>query len=613
MHTLIIGFDSFDPQTFERLSSEGKMPNLTRFVENGKYARFKVSDPPQTEVSWTSIATGQDPGGHGIFDFVHRDPSSYTPFVSILPTKRSAVGVQFVPPYQARTIFDEATGLGYPATSLWWPATFPARPESPVHTIPGLGTPDILGKLGVGILFTTEAGSLKSGHKTAVKVLNSTGKDRYSSQIDGPPVKKGKDIQPVSVDLKLERMNEDHFRLVVGGQTLDLKAGSWSDVLEIPFKMGLLFTVKAVTRVILTQISPEIRLYLLPLQIHPLASPWRYASPPGFVKQLWKVAGPYLSLGWPQDTTGLEEGCISDDQFLDLCKAIFAGRERALLHQIQGFDEGVLAVVFDDLDRVQHMFRRDRLDVVEEWYALLDGLVGRVEQTLSNQKRSSVKLMILSDHGFADFEYKVHLNRWLIDQGFLAASGNGGAGDFSDVRWSKSQAYALGLNSLYLNLVGREGQGIVPGDEAESLVDRIKLGLSGWKGPDGRLVFQRVLSRQEAFSGPLAGYGPDLVLGYTPGYRASPETGLGKWEADAIVMNQDHWGADHCVDSVSVPGVYFSSRGLEGLSEPSFRDIPRLTIGKDLVQSKEPPPPPTTAGGEDQKILEERLKGLGYL
>ncbi len=46
--------------------------------------------------------------------------------------------------------------MGYPATALWWPAMFPARPELPVNTLPGLGTPDIRGQLGVGTLFTSE-------------------------------------------------------------------------------------------------------------------------------------------------------------------------------------------------------------------------------------------------------------------------------------------------------------------------------------------------------------------------------------------------------------------------------------------------------------------------
>ena len=92
MRTLILGIDSFDPRIFEQLSEEGLLPNLTRLAETGGYAPFEVSAPPQTEVSWTSIATGLNPGGHGIFDFVHRNPKSYTPYVSLLPTKTGALG-----------------------------------------------------------------------------------------------------------------------------------------------------------------------------------------------------------------------------------------------------------------------------------------------------------------------------------------------------------------------------------------------------------------------------------------------------------------------------------------------------------------------------------------
>ena len=147
MRTVIVGFDSFDPVTFERLKDDGKMPNLRKFVDQGGYSRLEVCSPPQTEVSWTCIATGVDPGSHGIFDFVHRDPDTYIPYISLLPTKNSALGEQYLPPYTTKTIFHEAAELGYPATALWWPALFPARPELPVATIPGLGTPDIRGNL----------------------------------------------------------------------------------------------------------------------------------------------------------------------------------------------------------------------------------------------------------------------------------------------------------------------------------------------------------------------------------------------------------------------------------------------------------------------------------
>lgn len=580
-------------------------------AEAGKYARFTVSDPPQTEVSWTSIATGANPGVHGIFDFVHRDPASYTPYVSLLPTQRSKLGVQFTQPHRANTIFEEAANLGYPATSLWWPATFPANPGSPVRTIPGLGAPDLLGRLGVGVLYSDNPDLHNPDWKTQVQLLKSTGKGRFTGLLQGPELKPGQFAQ---VDFSLE-MSDHKRQLSIGKQSIELQVGQWSPLFEVEFKLGFLFKVKAVTRAILTQTQPELRLYLLPLQIHPLASAWRYATPPGFVKETWKTCGPYLTLGWPQDTTALEEGHINAEQFLALCEGIFAGRECVLMQQLQYFKEGVLGIIFDDLDRIQHMFRRDRPDILADWYQKLDKLVGRVEQRLAAISPKA-RLLTLSDHGFSEFTYKVDLNRWLIDQGYLSPKPGlptGGKGSLQDIDWSRSQAYAVGLNSLYLNLQGREGQGSLPPEAIELALEKIKSELLAWQGPDGATVLQRVLLKHEAFQGPLTPYGPDLVLGYAPGYRASSETGLGKWEAETIRVNTDHWGADHCIDSLSVPGVIFSNLGLHGIEKPSFTDIPMLTLGKDLKQSQSAPPPPSIALGEDQEKIEERLKSLGYL
>ncbi len=98
MQTLILGLDAYDPAVFEHLSTSGRLPNLTRYAEEGGYRRFAVSSPPQSEVSWTSIATGLNPGAHGVFDLVHRDPATYRPIVSLLPTKRGLGGTQSVPP-----------------------------------------------------------------------------------------------------------------------------------------------------------------------------------------------------------------------------------------------------------------------------------------------------------------------------------------------------------------------------------------------------------------------------------------------------------------------------------------------------------------------------------
>lgn len=612
MQTLILGLDAFDPTLFERLSEQGKLPNLTKYVETGGYARFEVANPPQSEVSWTSIATGLNPGGHGIFDFVHRDPATYVPHVSLLPTRRGLAGTQFVPPFSARTIFDQVVRKGFPATVLWWPATFPAQPGSPVRTLPGLGTPDIRGRLGVGTLFSTDVDLTYGERKTPVVSLDRCGKDRYTGLMDGPRRKTHTGVRESKLQFELDVTDDETAHLKIDKYSIELSEGVWSPILEISFKLGPFVSVRALTRVILSQVRPDVRLYSLPLQLHPLHSMWRYATPRAFVKQTWKASGPFLTLGWPQDTTALEDQAITDDQFLDLCVLIFTAREKILMYHLDRFHEGVLASVFDSLDRVQHMFWRHRLDIVEAWYVRLDTLLGRVTERLAALGREQTRIVIVSDHGFADFNYKVHLNRWLIEGGYLMTQGNGRSGSLIDADWSHSQAYAIGLNSIYLNLVDREAQGCVPARQKELVVNKLQDELLAWQGPDGHPVVRQVWRQDDAFVGPYTAYGPDIVVGYSPGYRASAQTGLGEWEGTAAEPNHDHWGADHCIDPQAVPGVLFSNQDLHNFPRPSYGDIPALTIGMMPEQGGSAPPPPSY-GDEDEEVVEERLRSLGYL
>src|SRR6266498_5424583 len=605
MKTLILGFDSFDPNVFEELAGRNQLPNLEKLRRGGGYSRLEVSSPPQTEVSWTSIATGVDPGGHGIFDFVHRDPTTYTPYVSILPMRKSAVGEQFTPPYTTTTFFEAAADMGYPATALWWPAMFPARPQLPVMTLPGLGAPDIRGQLGVGTFFSSED---EAKEKTTVVKLVATGKNRYEADLSGPQTQSREGPRTLRLPIKVDVIDQTNARIMIDTQQVEVHLGEWTDILELRFKAGLLFNIYAITRFIAVSLQGVIRIYALPLQIHPLHSTWHYSSSNSFSKKLWKEVGPYLTLGWPQDTTGLEEGCITDDQFLDLCQKIFDRRIQILHFLMKDFREGVLASIFDDLDRIQHMFFHNRMDVVQEWYRRLDRFVGEISARVESWS-GKYRYLVLSDHGFAEFRKKVHLNRWLLENGYLFL--NNGGNDLRDVNWSKTVAYAVGLNSIYLNIAGREGQGIVSPYQLENLINEIKNKLLDWKDADQTPIIQKIRFKHETFSGPYTRFGPDLVMGYAPGYRASAETGLGKVPAISLEPNTDHWGADHCVDSDVVPGVIFANRDLRDFGTISFRDIPFLAIGKHLDPSNIKPP--SQATGQGQKDLEERLKGLGYL
>jgi predicted AlkP superfamily phosphohydrolase/phosphomutase len=612
MRTLILGIDAFDPGFFEELYEQGHVPNLGKSVKSGGYARFQVPMPPQSEVSWTSIATGLNPGAHGIFDFVHRDPKSSSLYVSLLPTSQRMGGTQFVRPSSALTIFDQAAKLGYRATSLWWPATFPARLDSPVRSLPGLGTPDIQGRLGIGALYTSNPDSPQKIGKTPVLIFNKHGQSRYSQTIFGPIRKVRSTSQETSLGFELELIDEDSAKLKIDDRVIRLTKGVWTPIITVKFRIGRFINVHAITRLILTQTDPYIQVYVLPLQLHPLKSLWPYGTPKSFVKNMWHTYGPFLTLGWPQDTTGLEDGCISDEQFLDLCESIFDTRAKILIHEIDKFHEGLLACVLDSLDRVQHMFWQDRPDIVENWYRKIDSFVGRVEDRLNlgNGDHNHARLIVVSDHGFTDFNYKIHLNKWLIENGFLVSHRDSSSGQFMNIDWAHTQAFAIGLNSIYLNLENREENGIVSTSKKETILDSISEKLLKWQGPNQVQMVRQVWRNEDIFTGPLAAHGPDLVIGYSPGYRASQETGLGDWANITVQPNHDHWNADHCVDSESVPGVIFTTHETGNLRSPSYRDIPYLAIGSAPDPGSSNPPP--TLSVEENDIIEERLRSLGY-
>jgi predicted AlkP superfamily phosphohydrolase/phosphomutase len=607
MRSIIFGVDAFDPRIYEKLAADGRLPNFSALAGSGGFSHLAISNPAQSEVSWSSIATGLNPGGHGLFDFVHRDPASYALQVSLLPTARSALGTTFVPPHDARTLFDHAIEKGYPATSLWWPATFPAKPAVPVNTIPGLGTPDIFGQLGVGVYFTTESGLDPKAYKSHLALLKSEAMETFSAVLAGPVKGNG---DPASLKISLTQKPGDSAQLTIEDQhQINLFAGKWSPVLELKFKTGMLSAISVITRVIYKS-SPYPALYFLPLQIHPLKAPWHYGTSPGFVKKAWQENGPFLTLGWPQDTTAFEEGIIIADEFLSLCDSIVATREKVFNQQVDGFQEGVLAIVFDTLDRIQHMFFQQDMQVVEDWYVKFDSILGRLLARLRQPEYKNTRLIAISDHGFAPFDHKVHLNRWLIENGYQSVNGADDQRTNIEVDFDHTEAYAIGLNSLYLNLAGREGHGTLPADQLANKSAEIREKLLNWR-ENGKQVFANVWLRDEVFEGQNAKHAPDLMMGYAPGFRASPRTGLGGYASRAVEANNDRWHADHCIDPVQVPGSLFANVDLSSLPHPSYMDIPELVLGEGY----QPKGGATreVSSVEDRETIEERLKGLGYL
>ena len=104
----------------------------------------------------------------------------------------------------------------------------------------------------------------------------------------------------------------------------------------------------------------------------------------------------------------------------------------------------------------------------------------RCRQRIAQLGLPEHRLLILSDHGFKTFEHKVHLNHWLVGNGYMSLARQSDAPELKDVNWAGTRAYAVGLNSLYLNVANREGQGIVTPEQIEPLLEELKTRLLDW-------------------------------------------------------------------------------------------------------------------------------------
>ena len=158
--------------------------------------------------------------------------------------------------------------------------------------------------------------------------------------------------------------------------------------------------------------------------------------------------------------------------------------------------------------------------------------------------------------------------------GIEVKPGQRGEKHLTSIDWSQTRAFAIGLTGIFLNIKGRESQGIVdPGAEADNLRDEIAQKLTALIDPHRNdSAIKQVYNALKVFKGPYKGEAPDLLIGYNKGYRASWETAIGEVTEQVFHENTKPWGGDHCIDPSLVPGVLFCNRKIDA-EHPRLMDI----------------------------------------
>ena len=558
---IVLGVDGMDPGFVERHWSE--LPNLRSIRDRGSFSRLATTTPPQSPVAWSTFSTGLDPVEHGLFDFVHRDPSTMQPissFAEVLPPKHElGIGPYLLPISGAevrsfrrgRTFWELLARNGVPATVVRMPANYPP-PSRGGEQLAGMGTPDLEGTFGTFTFYSDDPleieRSVPGGRIVPIHVEGG----RAILPVAGPANPLRRDRAPTNVDVVLD-IDGPAARLTVQGRHWILKEGEWSPWIRVRIALiPYLASTSGMFRLYAKQLAGGVRVYRTPLNLDPAQPALPISSPKRFSRDLSSRIGAFYTQGIEEDTAALRQSVFTMAEYLEQSRMVHQEHVAMLRDALDRYREGLLFFYFSEIDQNSHMLWGKHEPELLATYQEVDRSIGAVIA----QARGA-EIIVMSDHGFAPFDTAVDLNGWLRRQGFLVTNKTG-------IDWSRTRAYAMGLNALYVNLAGREEHGIVhAGAERDGLLADLTRRLDAEKP---------AIERVSRLPANADRYAPDLIVGYARGYRASWETALGEVGNEVFTPNEDAWIADHCIAADQVPGTLVTTRRVR-LGYPALKDL----------------------------------------
>jgi predicted AlkP superfamily phosphohydrolase/phosphomutase len=261
--------------------------------------------------------------------------------------------------------------------------------------------------------------------------------------------------------------------------------------------------------------------------------------------------------------------------------------------------------------------------VIPDYYLWLDEQIGSAIELLD----SETVLLLVSDHGAQRLDGGIAVNEWLIHEGLLVLDEYPKeVTPFNKlkVNWAKTKVWSEGgyYARVFFNVQGREPQGIIPADQYDAFQNEIKAKFEAMKNDKGKPLNSLVFKPKEIYH-TVRNVPPDLIVHF----GGLDWRSIGTVGYPSIYVQENDTGPDGCnhaqygmfilnAPNCPLAGEYEGAKLLDiapTLLDLAGYDIPESMQGRSLVAGMEKRAPGDGTDAESEKIIHDRLAGLGYV
>lgn len=544
---MILGVDApIVPRTLKYVE-EGVMPNLKSLIDGGVLAEnCLVPFPTITPPNWATIVTGAWPGTHGVTCFHVHKPGD--PLDKVHPGFDSSE-------VEAEFIWEAGARDGKRSIVLNYPTSWPPRGGDWLVQVAGPGLAPNEWRLYPGRREMWQVGNDLCGAQLFATdeyprgtTVEPRAPEGWQNAPDGAVAEYELSLAFPAAVQEVEAVTWWALVVEEGGKLglivcptkdasqplCELEAGQWSEKIQWQFQTAD-GPRRGVLKFKLLELGAggrELKLFL-----SPICALDGYHHPEGVAEELaglkpmpLPIFGiQELNMEWIDDDTWAEIMWEAHEWLADAADYLLGSREWDLfamhLH-CPDWAYHAMATRLDPLTEPDEDVRGRFEELEREFHKAWDAMLGKI---LAHADENTI-VVVVSDHGAKATGRHVPINRILQDAGLLAVEQTD---EGPRVDWSRTKAITQRSSFIYVNLQGRDPDGIVPSEEYETVRDEIISALLSYRDPDlGICPFAMVLRREDAR--PLGLYGPmvgDIVFAYRPefGGQHGPHLPTATW------------------------------------------------------------------------------------